>query len=79
MYVSVLRREDDRGHDGRDGDDDEPQPGREEEGDEGAEGGRPGPHSSTSNMIIITINNHHSLLEGQEAWTPKFLVCVRYW
>ena len=36
LNVSVLRRENDRGHDGRDGDDDEPQPGREEEGDEGA-------------------------------------------
>ena len=46
MDVSVLRREDDRGHDGRDGDDEQPQPGREEEGDEGAKVGRPGLHSS---------------------------------
>ena len=68
LNVSVLRREDDRGHDRRDGDDDEPQPGREEEGDEGAEGGRPGSHSSTSNIII---NNHDCLLGGQEAWKPR--------
>ena len=47
----MLRREDNRGHDGRDGDDVQPQPGGEEEGDEGAEGGRPGLFSSTSNMI----------------------------
>ena len=46
MNVSVLRREDDRGHDGRDGDDEQPQPGREEEGDEGAKVRRPGLHSS---------------------------------
>ena len=46
VNVSVLRREDDRGHDGRDGDDEQPQPGREEEGDEGAKVGRPGLHSS---------------------------------
>ena len=57
----MLRREDNRGHDGRDGDDVQPQPGGEEEGDEGGEGGRPGLFSSTSNMIIA-INNRDCLV-----------------
>ena len=48
MNVSVLRREDDRGHDGRDGDDDQPQLGGEEEGDEGAEDRRPRKQGSPS-------------------------------
>ena len=45
LDVPVLRRDDDRRHDGRDGDDDEPQLGREEEGDEGAKDWRPGLYS----------------------------------
>ena len=55
MNVSVLRREDDRGHDGRDGDDEQPQPGREEEGDEGAKVRRPGLHSSSSSFVTMKI------------------------
>ena len=38
----MLRSENHRRHDGRDGDDEQPQPGGEEEGDEGAEGWRHG-------------------------------------
>ena len=53
VNVSVLRREDDRGHDGRDGDDDQPQPGREEEGDEGAKDWRPGLIHNNHRLMIL--------------------------
>ena len=53
LDVPVLRRDNDRRHDGRDGDDDEPQLGREEEGDEGAKDWRPGLIHNNHRLMIL--------------------------